>query len=48
MHPIAPSGQPALSAALAIILAVSIIHFFALGCGDKTIAFLAFIEIIAL
>ena len=42
MHPINPSGAPAFIAASFNILAVSIIHFFAFGCGEITIPFPAF------
>ncbi|MEG2936554.1 MAG: hypothetical protein RR844_08710 [Clostridium sp.] len=34
IHPIIPSGAPALTAASRIILAASIVDSFALGCGE--------------
>ena len=39
---IRPSGAPALTAASKTILAASIVHFLALGCGENTRAFLVF------
>ena len=42
IHPIISSGAPALTAASNTILAASIVHFVALGCGEKIIAFLVF------
>ena len=42
IQPIISSGAPALTAASKTILAASIVHFVALGCGEKIIAFLVF------
>jgi len=42
IHPIIPSGAPALTAASKTTLAASIVAFLALGCGEMIIAFLVF------
>ena len=42
IHPIIPSGAPALTAASKTVLAASIVAFLALGCGEIIIAFLLF------
>ncbi len=47
-HPMISSGAPALTAASRMILAASIVDCFALGCGEKMIAFLVLSEINAL
>ena len=40
MKPIISSGAPAATAASRTMRAASHVHFFALGCGEKMIAFL--------
>ncbi len=35
IQPIIPSGAPAFTAASSTTFAASIVHFFALGCGEK-------------
>src|SRR5699024_445300 len=42
IHPIMPSGAPALTAASSTTLAAAIVHAFARGCGLIMIAFLVF------
>ena len=42
IHAIIFSGAPAFIAAFKTIFAASIVHFFALGCGEKTRPFLVF------
>ena len=42
IHPMIPSGAPAFTAASRTILAASIVHPFARGCGLMMIAFLVF------
>ena len=42
IQPIISSGAPAFTAASRTIFAASIVHFLALGCGEKIIPFLVF------
>ena len=42
IHPIIPSGAPALTAASKHNFAAAIVQFLALGCGENTIPFLDF------